>query len=541
MAMRLYIGGLSTATNVHDLQVLLSKVCPIHYIYFPEPAVTHLHRGFAIAILQQSDDVKEKALKCVKLYNNCHWKGSKMRVELAKEYYIDKIKREVSSRDDDDLLAMKRKSRFDYEAIKPFIGNVICMKKSRYQEPFYASTVPQVAFTDVGDNSNIIYGKKTLFKYDDNNNLLVDVEHEHKESVKQVLENVVGKNGSASGVEVKVNAVGVPVADPIVTKEKGGGIRKGFGTLAASVVDNSNDCCVENVKQLHTFDNYEIDEAPCLNPEDVDDSALEKERLRQLQFLSQLLGASGDNNEATTTANSSSNSHSTTANSSSNSHSKNSSDDNTDADANLVGAGKSFTNTKVMKEIFYKEGGVWWGDDGTMKEAVEKGKLDPLFLEAEKYGIDIRSNDESNDQNVMKFSFFEDDSTNPELVTSSNDNNGKHHVAIVDTYVADTVDAVDVSIESIAEAEPMSLVDIIKNARLFVRDDTVENIIANWKNVRLKLAVDYKRKCRDARKKIGNKKIASQHTTGAAAPPTHKEIKDWKQKKRGGVKHRRKS
>ncbi len=529
--MRLYIGGLSTDTNVQELQVLLNKVCPIHYIYFPEPAVTHLHRGFAIAILQQSDDVKEKALKCVKLYNNCHWKGRKMRVELAKEYYIDKIKREVSSRDDDDLLAMKRKSRCEYETIKPFTGNVICMKKSRYQEPVYASTVPQVAITDIGDNSNIIYGKKTLFKYDENNNLLMDdiVEHKH-EIAKGVVETKVGKNISASSVAEKVSsAVEVPVADATITKEKGGGIRKGFGTLAASTISNANDCCVENVKQLHTFDNYEIDEAPCLKPEDVDDSALEKERLRQLHFLSQLLGTSGDSEVTTTNSNSNNN----------NSNSKNGSHDTTDADANLVGAGKSFTNTKVMKEIFYKEGGVWWGDDGTMKEAVEKGELDPLFLEAEKYGIDIRSNNENNDQNVMKFSFFEDDTTNPEHVTSSNDNTNKHELAMLDTNLADPA---DVGAEDVLDAEAMSIVDIIKNARLFVRDDSVENIIANWKNVRLKLAIDYKRKCRDARKKIGNKKIASQHTTIAAAPPAHKEInKDWKQKKRGGVKHRKKT
>lgn len=35
---------------------------------------------------------------------------------------------------------------------------------------------------------------------------------------------------------------------------------------------------------------------------------------------------------------------------------------------------------------------MWWGDDGTLSGAVAKGSaaLDPLFLEAEKHGMDIR-------------------------------------------------------------------------------------------------------------------------------------------------------
>ena len=38
------------------------------------------------------------------------------------------------------------------------------------------------------------------------------------------------------------------------------------------------------------------------------------------------------------------------------------------------------------------QGGVWWGDDGTLNDAVSKGTIadDALFREAEKHGIDIR-------------------------------------------------------------------------------------------------------------------------------------------------------
>lgn len=42
--------------------------------------------------------------------------------------------------------------------------------------------------------------------------------------------------------------------------------------------------------------------------------------------------------------------------------------------------------------LYCFQGGVWWGDDGTLSGAVGKGNAaaDPLFLEAEKHGIDIR-------------------------------------------------------------------------------------------------------------------------------------------------------
>jgi len=63
---------------------------------------------------------------------------------------------------------------------------------------------------------------------------------------------------------------------------------------------------------------------------------------------------------------------------------------------------------------------VWWGDDGTLSGAVGKGSaaLDPLFLEAEKHGIDIRTAQKMNlggenmeveevvEEKQMLFSFF---------------------------------------------------------------------------------------------------------------------------------------
>ena len=53
---------------------------------------------------------------------------------------------------------------------------------------------------------------------------------------------------------------------------------------------------------------------------------------------------------------------------------------------------KSMTDLDKLKDIFQKDGGVWFGDDGTLKESVSKGHAvqDKMFLEAEKFGFDIR-------------------------------------------------------------------------------------------------------------------------------------------------------
>ena len=67
--------------------------------------------------------------------------------------------------------------------------------------------------------------------------------------------------------------------------------------------------------------------------------------------------------------------------------------------------------------IVLLQDGVWFGDDGTLRDEVKKGSSadDKIFLEAEKYGFDIRSTLASTDNpRDIKFSFFGDE-TFPEI------------------------------------------------------------------------------------------------------------------------------
>ncbi|KAJ1406335.1 hypothetical protein B484DRAFT_210480 [Ochromonadaceae sp. CCMP2298] len=62
-------------------------------------------------------------------------------------------------------------------------------------------------------------------------------------------------------------------------------------------------------------------------------------------------------------------------------------------DRELLRSKDGYANVHQLKDIFHREGGVWFGDEIlTLEGAVGKGGActDPLFLAAEKRGIDIR-------------------------------------------------------------------------------------------------------------------------------------------------------
>ena len=128
-----------------------------------------------------------------------------------------------------------------------------------------------------------------------------------------------------------------------------------------------------------------------------------------------------------------------------------------------------------------EDGGVWWGDDGTLKQTVGKGDAatDVIFREAEKLGIDVRS--DSNEANMMKFSFFGDDDTSytQNNINQSNENNYEEIVFVNKNNNGNNDN------EVIKVQSPMTLIDIVKNAKKFQRDKPVEELRQDWLDTRL--------------------------------------------------------
>jgi hypothetical protein len=96
------------------------------------------------------------------------------------------------------------------------------------------------------------------------------------------------------------------------------------------------------------------------------------------------------------------------------------------------------------------QGGVWWDDSGSVAtgEAVMRGVVDPLFLEAEKFGIDIRTTAQTTESGSadsgMLFGFFEEEPQQAPLVAAEA-LNGDTHMVVSDKQV--DVDSGHVSAE----------------------------------------------------------------------------------------------
>ena len=91
MTGRIYIRDFSYEATAEDLGLLISKVCPVEEVYISGKTPTGINRSFAIVVVKANDALIEK---CIKTFNNCHWRGTKIWVEKAKEYYKDRFERE---------------------------------------------------------------------------------------------------------------------------------------------------------------------------------------------------------------------------------------------------------------------------------------------------------------------------------------------------------------------------------------------------------------------------------------------------------------
>ena len=218
--------------------------------------------------------------KCVKVFNNCHWKGGKIKVEIANEYYKDRLKRErdenectdiESSNDDDDINII---TNTDNDTINNTTTTTttttttpkdyIIIKKIRTGKRIMISTVPSLEplkskfkkidviappntnnntneknkknkktkkNNNITDNSMIIYHCGWKLSFDDDGNPIkpeIPVTDEATTADSEV------NDKEANGVnddDIK------PVVSAKVVKEVGGGVRRGFGTLVSNNAD----------------------------------------------------------------------------------------------------------------------------------------------------------------------------------------------------------------------------------------------------------------------------------------------------------------
>lgn len=128
-------------------------------------------------------------------------------------------------------------------------------------------------------------------------------------------------------------------------------------------------------------------------------------------------------------------------------------------------------------------------------------------------GIDVRS--DGNDDKVMKFSFFGDDNnTNDKEEETNIISSYNHNTSIVTNNVDDN--------NTLKVQPPMSLIDIVKNAKKFQRDKTIDELRKDWLDTRDKLKIDYKRKRKDDKKKRGANTERSPYNRNETVGPKSK-------------------
>ena len=212
---------------------------------------------------------------------------------------------------------------------------------------------------------------------------------------------------------------------------------------------------------------------------------------------------------------------------------------------------KPVADLDKLKDIFQKDGGVWFGDDGTLKESVGKGNAvqDKMFLEAEKFGFDIRGA-AGGAREGMTFDFDFGGgggssggepvkvSIEGEVKMPSSSSSARDTVSIpdhMDMEDKDPIEADPAPGDEGVEVKIMSIFDIVRSAKAFRRDaDEDEEVVQDWKNTRDKLVVNYKRRKTDARKRSAKYGVPA--SSPAAPPSTDLD----RRKSRGGKKHRKK-
>lgn len=94
--MRIFIKGFPFDTSADDLRQLVGRVAPAVEVYLPEPTTTGVFRDFAIVRFPVQCD-ESHVDKCTKSLNNSLWKGKRIVVERAKDYYRERLEREKAA------------------------------------------------------------------------------------------------------------------------------------------------------------------------------------------------------------------------------------------------------------------------------------------------------------------------------------------------------------------------------------------------------------------------------------------------------------
>lgn len=226
---RFYIGGIPNATSQEDLRALFAKVCHVEEVHLPQPFAFGLQRSFAIIRLSGIDQKAEIALKRL---DGVNWKGSRLKIDKAKEWYRDRLETERANEHNAAVRPQQAVSKARLQPILPFAAEVVKLRRRKGVPALKAATKPLLTFHDktYGGSSTIQGSVCRRIVFDDSeaenmitkyNLVSIDVTSPPSSSTQPSIKSEQAKTTATSATAVKAVA-------------KGGGERKGFGTLLYS-------------------------------------------------------------------------------------------------------------------------------------------------------------------------------------------------------------------------------------------------------------------------------------------------------------------
>lgn len=396
----LYVRSLSGPPVDATVAQLVGRLCEVADLHIAVRPPMHV---FAIVVVRSSAD----AFKCAKAFNNATFDGRRLRVEPAKRYFMDTLREEWSRPAETPAVRPS-------VPCEPFSSSVVRIRRAKHSEPL----VVLCGAPDPSHPHALPCGRRTRFSYDDSFVL--------QESL-PVWEPPAR---AVEAVEV-VEAEAVRVPSSASRPAEGGGVRRGFGslrTVAAALLEP-----VLEKKKQWSFDAGLGEESgePSVSAADLEPAALERERLRAKAILDSLVSPSAVPSVVPSKR-----------------------PRRTDAEAPTGGV-----DLGHVRRIFGREGGVWFGDTG-LDETVLRGQADPLFLAAERMGLDVRDRGPPEDR-AMRFGFFGADEEDPAAGSHQTDAG----VAGSSGAGADTTEPVRT-----APVVQASLESVLATALLFRRD-----------------------------------------------------------------------
>jgi hypothetical protein len=254
MLERYHIKGIGDSAKEEDLIQLFQKVGKIEDLYFPtNKTATGMRKDFAIVKVEVNS---EKGYKMIKDLNGSIWKGSKIRVSKAKEFYKDKVvreKEEETKRESQEtkdpktqdavrILRRRRRSNRILTAIcriekNPFIK----VRKARGIRSHKLCCKPILS---IQGKTFIFLSIKKKFQVANNKLIFEDESFSFDNSKYEELSSSKSRLIELSSASTKFSSTNksssIASASTALTQPRQGkGVRRGFGTLVAT------DCCIE--------------------------------------------------------------------------------------------------------------------------------------------------------------------------------------------------------------------------------------------------------------------------------------------------------